>query len=88
VSKQAGDIRTGAVEWRRDKPGGCPPIGQAVSSMEATRVRSAASARNVGTRVLILRWTSNGVRGERECPWRRKPPGVECRCGMRWRTGS
>jgi hypothetical protein len=29
-------IKTGAVTWARDKPGGCPPIGQAVSGMEAT----------------------------------------------------
>jgi hypothetical protein len=32
----SGDIRTGAVTWARDKSGGCPLIGQAVSGMEAT----------------------------------------------------
>jgi hypothetical protein len=50
VSKQAADIETGAVKWRRDEPGGCPLIGQVVSGMEAARVRSAASAWNVGRR--------------------------------------
>ena len=54
VSKQEGDIKTGAVKWRRDEPGGCPPIGQVVSGMEAARVRSAASTRNVGRRVSIV----------------------------------
>jgi hypothetical protein len=53
VSKQAADIKTGAVKGRRDEPGGDPSIGQAVSGIEAARVRSAASARNVGRRVLI-----------------------------------
>jgi len=37
VSKQAADIKTGAVKWRRDEPGGCPLIGQAVSGIEVTR---------------------------------------------------
>ena len=54
VSKQVADIETGAVKWRRDEPGGCPFIGQVVSGMEAARVRSAASARNVGRRVPIV----------------------------------
>jgi len=30
------DIETGASFRSRDEPGGCPPIGQAVSGMEAT----------------------------------------------------
>jgi hypothetical protein len=47
-------IKTGAVNRLRDEPGGCPLIGQAVSGMEAARVRSAASARNVGRHVPIL----------------------------------
>jgi hypothetical protein len=51
VSKQAADIKTGAVKWRRDEPGGCPLIGQVVSGMEAARARSAASAWNVGRRM-------------------------------------
>jgi hypothetical protein len=51
VSKQAADIRTGAIKGRRDEPGGCPLIGQAVSGMEAARVRSAAPAGNVGRRM-------------------------------------
>ncbi len=38
----------------RDEPGGCPPIGQVVSGMKAARVRSAASARNVGRRMSKL----------------------------------
>ena len=54
VSKQENDIETGAVKWRRDGPGGCPSIGQVVSGMEAARVRSAASTRNVGRQVPIL----------------------------------
>ena len=37
----------------RDEPGGCPCIGQAVSGMEAARVRSAAFTRNVGRRMPI-----------------------------------
>jgi hypothetical protein len=30
------DIKTGVSILSRDKPGGCPPIGQAVSGMQAT----------------------------------------------------
>src|SRR5712692_8535314 len=48
VPKQADDIKTGAVKWARDEPGRSPSTGQAVSGMEAARVRSAASAVNVG----------------------------------------
>jgi len=51
VSKQAADIRTGSVKWVRDEPGGSPFTGQAMSGMEAARVRSAASAWNVGRRM-------------------------------------
>jgi hypothetical protein len=65
VSKQAADIRTGSVKWVRDEPGGSPFTGQAVSGTEAARVRSAASAWNVGRRMPIPR------------PWRRKAPGQE-----------
>jgi hypothetical protein len=54
VSKCEADIETGAIKKFRDEPGGCPPIGQAVSGMEAARVRSAASAQNVGKRVPTL----------------------------------
>ncbi|GIJ26314.1 hypothetical protein Vqi01_14760 [Micromonospora qiuiae] len=87
VSKQEDDIKTGAVKWRRDEPGGCPLIGQAVSGMEAARVRSAASAWNVGRRTPIrLNWRGWG--SERERTGRRKPSGAEYRCGIRWRTGS
>jgi hypothetical protein len=73
VSKQEDDIETGAVKWRRDEPGGCPSIGQAVSGMEAARVRSAASARNVGRRVSIMPFCTKVCGGERECVARRKP---------------
>jgi hypothetical protein len=73
VSKQVDDIETGAVKGRRDEPGGCPPIGQAVSGMEAARVRSAASARNVGRRVSILPVCTMVQAGERERAARRKP---------------
>jgi hypothetical protein len=38
----------------RDEPGGCPSIGQVVSGMKAARVRSAASAWNVGRQMSIL----------------------------------
>jgi hypothetical protein len=73
VSKQVDDIETGAVKGRRDEPGGCPPIGQAVSGMEAARVRSAASARNVGRRVPIVSVCTRVHAGERERAVRRKP---------------
>ncbi|GAB1645331.1 hypothetical protein KRMM14A1259_57540 [Krasilnikovia sp. MM14-A1259] len=73
VSKQEDDIETGAVKWRRDEPGGCPSIGQAVSGMEAARVRSAASARNVGRRVPIRPPCLGELRdGERERAAQRK----------------
>jgi hypothetical protein len=32
----AGGIKTGAFPWSREKSGGCPLIGQAVSGTEAT----------------------------------------------------
>jgi hypothetical protein len=38
----------------REEPGGCPFIGQVVSGMKAARVRSAASAWNVGRQTPIL----------------------------------
>src|SRR5215213_1440748 len=58
ASKQVDDIETGAVKRARDEPGGCPPIGQVVSGVEAARVRSAASAWNVGRRMSIpLFWS-------------------------------
>ena len=53
MSKFVADIETGAFKKSRDEPGGCPSIGQVVSGMEAARVRSAASAWNVGRRVPI-----------------------------------
>jgi hypothetical protein len=53
ASKQVDDIETGAVKRARDEPGGCPLIGQAVSGVEAARVRSAAFAWNVGRRTSI-----------------------------------
>jgi len=88
VSKQGADIETGAVKGRRDEPGGCPSIGQVVSGMEAARVRSAASTRNVGRRVSIVLACIEVQVGERERVVRRKPWDVEYRCGARWRTGS
>jgi hypothetical protein len=60
----------------RDEPGGCPPIGQAVSGMKAARARSAASARNLGRQAstppgpATARWSGLG---ERERARRRKP---------------
>ncbi len=56
-----------------DEPGGCPPIGQAVSGMEAARAWSAASARNVGRRVSILGMPAVRPGGpERECAEQQK----------------
>ena len=67
VSKQVDGIRTGAVKWFRDEPGGCPCIGQAVSGMEAARAWSAAYAWNVGRRASTLSTGPGvGVGGERE----------------------
>jgi hypothetical protein len=48
------DIETGEYQGSRDEPGGCPFIGQVVSGVEAARARSAASAWNVGRRMLML----------------------------------
>ncbi len=42
------DIETGVSGCLRDEPGGCPPIGQVVSGMKATRAWSAAAVWNVG----------------------------------------
>ena len=50
---QSGDIETGATSEPRDKPGGSPLTGQAVSGMEATRAWSAAFAWNVGRHVPV-----------------------------------
>ncbi len=74
VPEQADDIRTGSVKWVRDEPGGSPFTGQAVSGMEAARVRSAASAWNVGRRMPTpppRRRKAPG--GKRERAVRRKP---------------
>ena len=65
VSKQAADIKTGAVKWRRDEPGGCPLTGRVVSGMEAARARSAAPAWNVG-RQMPTWLPAPGAGGERE----------------------
>jgi hypothetical protein len=50
---QSGDIETGVTSGPRDKPGGSPFTGQAVSGMEATRAWSAAFAWNVGRHVPV-----------------------------------
>ena len=55
-----GDIETGVSMRSRDEPGGCPFIGQAVSGMQATRARSAASVWNRRRHVWKL---SGGVAG-------------------------
>lgn len=47
------DIETGVSGCLRDEPGGCPPVGQVVSGMKATRAWSAAAAWNVGRPVPI-----------------------------------
>jgi hypothetical protein len=51
---QPDGIKTGVSHYSRDEPGGCPLTGQVVPGMKAARVRSAASAWNVGRRVPIL----------------------------------
>jgi hypothetical protein len=66
VSKQVADIRTGAVKGHRDEPGGGPLIGQVVSGMEVARVRSAASAWNMGRRMPTQLLALRGAGGERE----------------------
>ena len=86
--KTGDDIKTGAVKWPREEPGGCPFTGQVVSGVKAARVRSAATTWNVGRRVPIRLPGPKVAGGERECVGRRKPSGVEYRCGVRWRTGS
>jgi hypothetical protein len=53
VSKLRDDIETGVSMRSRDKPGGCPFIGQAVSGIQATRARSAAFVRNRRRRAWI-----------------------------------
>ena len=90
VSKQAADIRTGSVKWVRDEPGGSPFTGQAVSGMEAARVRSAASAWNVGRQMPTLPpLTPEGAGGGREGARRTaETGGAEYRRGICWRTGS
>ena len=63
--------KPGCSELSRDEPGGCPLTGQAVSGMEATRARSAASAWNVGRRVPTLPargWVARGSVAERRKP--------------------
>ena len=45
------DIETGVSNRPRDESGGCPLTGRAVSGMEATRARSAASVWNRRRRV-------------------------------------
>jgi len=57
----------------RDEPGGSPFTGQAVSGMEAARVRSAASAWNVGRRMPTLPPGAGRRWGREERAVRRKP---------------
>ena len=64
------DIETGVSGCLRDEPGGCPPIGQVVSGMKATRAWSAAAAWNVG-RPAPIRPPVRVVRG-------RPPSGRNC----------
>jgi hypothetical protein len=88
VSKQAADIRTGSVKWVRDEPGGSPFTGQAVSGMEAARVRSAASAWNVGRRMPIPPPGAGRRRGQEGARRTAETGGAEYRRGIRRRTGS
>jgi hypothetical protein len=63
VSKLRDDIETGVSMQSRDEPGGCPPIGQAVSGMQATRAWSAASVWNRRRRTRIHPAWSGGRQG-------------------------
>jgi len=56
------DIKTEVCAVPRDKPGGYPLIGQAVSGVKAARAWSAATTRNVGKRVPTLRSVACGGR--------------------------
>jgi hypothetical protein len=87
ASKQLVDIETGEYKSLRDEPGGCLLTGQAVSGVKAARAWSAALAWNVGRPVSRL-MAAYVVGIERERAGRRKPKGVEYRCGAGWRTGS
>ncbi len=60
------DIKTEVCALLRDKPGGYPLVGQAVSGVKAARAWSAATTRNVGKRVPILRSVAREGDGRRE----------------------
>jgi hypothetical protein len=92
--KAEDDIKTGALKWCRDEPGGCPCIGQAVSGMKAARARSAASVWNVGKRAATpsLRTFGGkkcrrmwGARGSASSGRNREA--LSTVAGVRWRTG-
>ena len=81
---QTDDIETGVSTESRDESVGCPLTGQAVSGMEATRARSAASAWN-GRRpssTLLVRFPGGREGVARALSW------CEYRCEFGWRTGS
>jgi hypothetical protein len=59
-------IKTGVCVVLRDKPGGGPLVGQAVSGVKAARAWSAAATWNVGRRVPTLCSAPVGVGRERE----------------------
>jgi hypothetical protein len=87
VPKRLDDIGTGVFRRLRDEPGGYPLTGQAVSGMQATRARSAASARNRRRRVPILAGPDHGA-VRQGVPRAAEPQGAGYRRGARWRTGS
>src|SRR5436305_2043082 len=68
------------------KPGGCPLIGQVVPGVKVARVRSAASAWNMGRQMSIQPRNGPQVpdRGERERFNRREPEDAEYRRGVCW----
>ena len=80
VSKLRDDIKTGVSMQSREEPGGCPPIGQVVSGMQATRAWSAASVWNRRRRVRIYLAWSGRKEGASQAARSRKGPSTVAGC--------